>query len=183
MFAEKLHDKKGSGGSQYSNIPKTNTSSRHNIMNKDAIFLSTRLSLFNFSTPLLFLPHFHLILILSRHLKSSWLMLCLMCFLMLCCLVGSHRWMTEWLLRLVGIVTYLPLLQLCSTNAILRPGHQKSLYHDFHLFLFFTKVVFFKWNLCGVNQSLNWSFAFMSKNEHHHVHEELTFSSNKAFQS
>ena len=158
---------------------------RHqDIMNKDAIFLSTRLSLFNFSTPLLFLPHFHLILILSRHLKSSWLMLCLMCFLMLCCLVGSHRWMTEWLLRLVGIVTYLPLLQLCSTNAILRPGHQKSLHNDLHLIyscLFFTKVAFFKWNFCGVNQSTNWIFAFMSKNEYHH--EELSFSSNKAFES
>ena len=34
-------------------------------MNKDAIFLSTRLSLFNFSTPLSFLPHFRLILILK----------------------------------------------------------------------------------------------------------------------
>ena len=153
-------------------------------MNKDAIFLSTRPSLFNFSAHLSFLPHFRLILILSRHLKSSWSMLCLMLFLMLCCLVGSHRWMTEWLLRLFGIVTYLPLLQLCSTNAILRPGHQKSLHHDWHLiylFLFFTKVVFFKWNLCGVNQSSNWIFAFMSKNEHHH--EELSFSSNKAFES
>ena len=31
------------------------TSSGRNIMNKEAIFLSTRLSLFNFSTPLLFL--------------------------------------------------------------------------------------------------------------------------------
>ena len=152
-------------------------------MNKDAIFLSTRPSLFNFSAHLSFLPHFRLILILSRHLKSSWSMLCLMLFLMLCCLVGSHRWMTEWLLRLVGIVTYLPLLQLCSTNAILRPGHQKSLHHDWHLiylFLFFTKVVFLKWNLCGVNQSSNWIFAFMSKNEHHH--EELSFSSNKALE-
>ena len=152
-------------------------------MNKDAIFLSTRPSLFNFSAHLSFLPHFRLILILSRHLKSSWSMLCLMLFLMLCCLVGSHRWMTEWLLRLFGIVTYLPLLQLCSTNAILRPGHQKSLHHDWHLiylFLFFTKVVFFKWNLCGVNQSSNWIFAFMSKNEHHH--EELSFSSNKALE-
>ena len=29
MLVEKLLDKKGSGGSQYSNIPKTNTSSRY----------------------------------------------------------------------------------------------------------------------------------------------------------
>ena len=38
---------------------------KRNNMNKDAIFLSTRLSLFNFSTPLSFLPHFRLILILK----------------------------------------------------------------------------------------------------------------------